>query len=34
VALAGFVLLTVWGAPPLVVVVFSALAGMALAIIG
>jgi chromate transporter len=31
-ALAGFVLLTAWKAPPLVVVVFSALGGMALAI--
>jgi chromate transporter len=31
-ALAGFVLLTAWEAPPLVVVVFSALGGMALAI--
>jgi chromate transporter len=31
VALAGFVLLTVWRAPPLVVVVLGALAGMALA---
>jgi chromate transporter len=31
VALVGFILLTVWRAPPLVVVVFGALAGMALA---
>jgi len=34
VALAGFVLLTVWGAPPLIVVVFSAIAGIALAMVG
>jgi len=32
IALVGFVLLTVWRAPPLVVVVFSALAGMATAL--
>jgi len=31
IALAGFVLLTVWRAPPLVVVIVSALGGMALA---
>jgi hypothetical protein len=31
-ALCGFVLLTVWRLPPLVIVVFSALAGMALAV--
>jgi chromate transporter len=31
-ALAGFVLLTAWKAPPLAVVVLSALGGMALAI--
>ena len=30
IALVGFVLLTVWRAPPLIVVVFSALAGIAL----
>jgi chromate transporter len=34
VALAGFVLLTVWGAAPLAVVIVSALAGMALAMAG
>jgi chromate transporter len=33
VALTGFILLTVWRAPPLVVVVLGALAGMALAIV-
>ncbi len=33
VALTGFILLTVWRAPPLVVVVLGALAGMALALI-
>jgi chromate transporter len=32
IALVGFVLLTVWRAPPLLVVVFSALAGIALAL--
>jgi chromate transporter len=32
IALVGFVLLTVWRAPPLVVVVISALAGVALAL--
>jgi chromate transporter len=34
VALLGFVLLTVWRAPPLVVVVISALGGIALALLG
>jgi len=34
VALVGFVLLTVWRAAPLIVVLFSALAGMALAQVG
>ncbi len=34
VALVGFVLLTAWRAPPLVVVAFSALAGIFLATIG
>ncbi len=33
VALVGFILLTVWRAPPLVVVVFGALSGMALALL-
>ena len=32
-ALTGFVLLTVWRAPPLVVVAFGAVAGMALAML-
>jgi chromate transporter len=32
IALVGFVLLTVWRAPPLVVVVMSALGGVALAL--
>ena len=34
IALVGFVLLTAWRAPPLLVVVISALSGMTLAIIG
>jgi chromate transporter len=34
VALTGFILLTVWRTPPLVVVVFGALAGMGLALLG
>ena len=34
VALTGFVLLTVWRAPPLVVVVFGAVAGVGLAFLG
>jgi chromate transporter len=33
IALIGFVLLTIWRAPPLLVVVFSALGGMALAVL-
>ncbi len=33
VALVGFILLTVWRAPPLVVVVLGALSGMALALL-
>jgi chromate transporter len=33
IALAGFVLLTVWRAPPLVVVIISALAGIALSVV-
>jgi chromate transporter len=33
VALVGFILLTVWRTPPLVVVIFGALAGMALALL-
>ncbi|HEX3973577.1 MAG TPA: chromate transporter, partial [Stellaceae bacterium] len=33
-ALVGFVLLTVWRTPPLIVVVISALGGMALALTG
>ena len=33
IALVGFVLLTAWRAPPLVVVIVSALGGMALALI-
>jgi chromate transporter len=33
IALVGFVLLMAWRAPPLIVVVVSALAGMALAVI-
>jgi chromate transporter len=32
IALTGFVLLTVWRVPPLVVVVFSAIAGMLISI--
>jgi chromate transporter len=34
IAMVGFVLLTVWRAPPLVVVVISAMGGVLLAIIG
>jgi len=34
IAMVGFVLLTVWGAPPLVVVAISAMGGVLLAIIG
>lgn len=34
VALTGFILLAVWRTPPLVVVVFGALAGMGLALLG
>jgi chromate transporter len=34
IALVGFVLLTAWRAPPLLVVVISALSGMGLALFG